>query len=71
MFLYHLYVHNGFQIRFNATISETRFLGDNRAKFGFLNHLEEMDAANLYAAAEELVKVYQDDLEPTPEPGNE
>ncbi|CAH0563685.1 unnamed protein product [Brassicogethes aeneus] len=28
---------------------------DVRLKFGFLNHLEEMDAANLYAAADELV----------------
>ena len=36
-----------------------------RSKFGFLNHLEEVDAANVYAAAEELVKVYKDDLEPS------
>ncbi|CAH1115706.1 unnamed protein product [Psylliodes chrysocephalus] len=35
-----------------------------RLKFGFLNHLEEMDVANLYAATDELVKVYKDDLEP-------
>ncbi|CAH0554065.1 unnamed protein product [Brassicogethes aeneus] len=35
---------------------------DVRSKFGFLNHLEEMDAANLYA---ELVEVYEDDLEPS------
>lgn len=36
-----------------------------RLRFGFLNHLEKMNAANLYAAEEELVKVYKDDLEPS------
>lgn len=35
------------------------------ARFGFLNRLEDMDATNLYAAAEEIVKVYKDDLEPS------
>lgn len=36
-----------------------------RARFGFLNRLEDMDATNLYTTAEELVKVYKDDLEPS------
>lgn len=36
-----------------------------RSRFEFLNHLEDMDAENLYAAAKELVKVYKDDLEPS------
>ncbi|XP_029671003.1 uncharacterized protein LOC115240168 [Formica exsecta] len=35
------------------------------ARFGFLNRLEDMDTTNLYAAAEEIVKVYKDDLEPS------
>ncbi|XP_068994056.1 zinc finger MYM-type protein 1-like [Neodiprion pinetum] len=36
-----------------------------RSRFGFLNHIDKMDAENLHAAAEALVKVYQDDLEPS------
>lgn len=36
-----------------------------RSKFAFLNHLEDMDDANLYAAVEESVKMYKDDLEPS------
>lgn len=36
-----------------------------RSRFGFLNHIEKMDAENLHAAAEALVKVYPDDLEPS------
>lgn len=36
-----------------------------RARFGFLNRLEDMDSTNLYAVAEEIVKVYKDDLEPS------
>ena len=36
-----------------------------RSRFGFLNHLEEMDAASLYASVEKLVEIYKDDLEPS------
>lgn len=34
-----------------------------RLRFGFLNHSEETEGANLQVAAEKLVKVYKDDLE--------
>lgn len=36
-----------------------------RSRFGFLNHIEKMDVENLHASAEALVKVYEDDLEPS------
>jgi len=36
-----------------------------RSRFGFLNHIEKMDAENLHAAAEALAKVYKDNLEPS------
>lgn len=34
------------------------------SRFGFLNHLEDLSEAELHAAAEKLVEIYKEDLEP-------